>query len=165
MKAISLWQPWASAMEIGAKTIETRGWATKYRGPLAIHAAKRCKKQETLWMLASDWVWKGIFKVSGEDVPTSGDILGALPFGRIIAVANLIDCVGTDSLLDADVLTANGHREAALGDYSPGRYAWMTDNLRQLRKPIPWKGSQGFFNVPDDIINQVGFVEKGKERL
>jgi len=40
MKAISLWEPWATAIAIGAKKIETRSWATSYRGPLAIHAAK-----------------------------------------------------------------------------------------------------------------------------
>lgn len=33
MKAISLWQPWASAIAVGAKRVETRSWATKYRGP------------------------------------------------------------------------------------------------------------------------------------
>lgn len=41
MKLISLWEPWASLMAIGAKKIETRSWATSYRGWLAIHAAKR----------------------------------------------------------------------------------------------------------------------------
>jgi hypothetical protein len=41
MKAISLWQPWATLVAIGAKTIETRGWSTSYRGPIAIHAAKK----------------------------------------------------------------------------------------------------------------------------
>ena len=40
MKAISLWQPWASAIAIGEKTIETRSWWTPHRGALAIHAAK-----------------------------------------------------------------------------------------------------------------------------
>ena len=41
MKAISLWQPWASAMALGMKKIETRHWPTCYRGPLLIHAAKK----------------------------------------------------------------------------------------------------------------------------
>lgn len=40
MKAISLWQPWASLVPAGAKPVETRSWSTSYRGPLAIHAAK-----------------------------------------------------------------------------------------------------------------------------
>ncbi len=43
MKAISLLQPWATLVAIGAKRIETRSWATNYRGPLAIHASKSPK--------------------------------------------------------------------------------------------------------------------------
>ena len=34
VKALTLHQPWASLMAWGVKTIETRGWATAYRGPL-----------------------------------------------------------------------------------------------------------------------------------
>ncbi len=40
MKAITLHQPWATLVAVGAKRIETRSWATSYRGPLAIHAAR-----------------------------------------------------------------------------------------------------------------------------
>ena len=40
MKALTLTQPWASLVAIGAKRIETRSWSTPYRGLLAIHAAK-----------------------------------------------------------------------------------------------------------------------------
>src|SRR5437868_804524 len=41
VKALSLWQRWASAMALGWKRIETRHWSLSYRGLLAIHAAKR----------------------------------------------------------------------------------------------------------------------------
>lgn len=41
MKALTLHQPWASLIALGVKTVETRSWSTAYRGPLAIHAAKR----------------------------------------------------------------------------------------------------------------------------
>jgi hypothetical protein len=41
MKAVSLWQPFASLIYTGAKKIETRSWPTNYRGPLAIHAARK----------------------------------------------------------------------------------------------------------------------------
>lgn len=40
MKALTLYEPWASLVALGAKKIETRSWPTKYRGPLAIRAAK-----------------------------------------------------------------------------------------------------------------------------
>src|SRR3954451_22243677 len=38
--ALTLTQPWATLVAIGAKQIETRSWGTSYRGWLAIHAAK-----------------------------------------------------------------------------------------------------------------------------
>jgi hypothetical protein len=41
MKAISLSQPWASAIALDLKSIETRSWQTKYRGRIAIHASAR----------------------------------------------------------------------------------------------------------------------------
>lgn len=40
MKAITIWQPWAMLIALLEKGNETRGWPTKHRGPLAIHAAK-----------------------------------------------------------------------------------------------------------------------------
>ncbi len=39
-KAISLKQPWANLICEGKKTIETRKWATKYRGDLVICSSK-----------------------------------------------------------------------------------------------------------------------------
>ena len=41
MKVLTLHQPWASLVALGVKTIETRSWSTKYRGPLAIHAGAK----------------------------------------------------------------------------------------------------------------------------
>ncbi len=41
MKAISVKQPWANLIASGSKTIETRTWMTKYRGPLLIVSSKK----------------------------------------------------------------------------------------------------------------------------
>jgi len=41
MRAISLHQPWASMIARGDKTIETRYWATSYRGDLLICSTKK----------------------------------------------------------------------------------------------------------------------------
>ena len=46
MKAISLWQPWATLIAVGAKRLETRSWESRYQGELAIHAAKRWTADE-----------------------------------------------------------------------------------------------------------------------
>ena len=39
-KALTIAQPWATLVAIGAKQIETRSWQTNYRGDIAIHAGK-----------------------------------------------------------------------------------------------------------------------------
>ena len=51
MKAITLTQPWATLVAIGAKRIETRSWRTFYRGPLAIHAGKTLPAYQFLVVL------------------------------------------------------------------------------------------------------------------
>ena len=43
IKAISLHQPWASWIAEGKKTIETRMWPTRYRGPLLIVSTRSPK--------------------------------------------------------------------------------------------------------------------------
>ena len=40
VKVLSIRQPWAWLILTGHKTIENRGWSTRYRGPLYIHAGK-----------------------------------------------------------------------------------------------------------------------------
>ena len=44
MKALSLLQPWASLVAIGAKLYETRTWRTPHRGEIAIHASRTMGK-------------------------------------------------------------------------------------------------------------------------
>lgn len=40
MKVLTVRQPWANMIASGKKTIETRKWYAKYRGPLLIHSSK-----------------------------------------------------------------------------------------------------------------------------
>jgi len=40
MKALTISQPYASLIASGEKWVENRTWATRYRGPLAIHAGR-----------------------------------------------------------------------------------------------------------------------------
>jgi hypothetical protein len=77
MNAISLWQPWATAIALGSKRIETRPWATAYRGPLAIHAAKRCVKAE-LRTCSHLSFWQGALNRQGY---TLSPLWEVLPFG------------------------------------------------------------------------------------
>ena len=135
MKAISLWQPWASLMAMELKRDETRHWKTSYRGTLLIHAAKKVVSWPSITIQG---VFDGIaFQPSD------------LPLGKILCQVELFDCE------KIRWNTKIGYPESEFGDYTIGRYRWRTKNLLTFKDPIPFRGSQGFFNVPDDLIEEV----------
>ena len=135
MKTITLWQPWASLIATGAKKIETRSWPTKYRGLLAIHASAS----------APSWVKKLRFIEPYRSVLYKHNLLLSAdkwPFGKVVATCNLVDCVEiTNQFIDG--LT---EQEKAFGDYTPGRYAWILEDVKKLDPPVPAKGKQGLWN-------------------
>lgn len=160
MRAISLWQPWASAVALGSKRVETRHWPTNYRGPIAIHAAKR-KVIGELIHLGSHWGWQGAFDGLR---PTEKwvDLESVLPFGAVVAVCTLADCRPSESFTVGELETPRqpdrnaGHlykwTERQMGDFSPGRFGWVLTDVRRLPEPVPFVGRQGFFNVPDELL-------------
>lgn len=134
IKALSLWQPWASLVAYGVKRHETRCWQTNYRGPIAIHAAK------TLDIAgAPDLLCQHVF---GEFWPK------VLPTGVVVAIGDLTACEPTESV--ADHLTA---ADRAAGNFTRGRFAWRIENIRRLDTPVPLIGRQGLFNwTPEESV-------------
>lgn len=135
MKALTILQPWASLIACGAKKIETRSWATKYRGPLAIHAGKQwreiVKKGDLPEEIHAALCWKGGFKKFND-----------LPRGKIIAVAKLVDCI----LMTEENISPLSPQERAFGHFEPGRFMWVLDEIRPLATPVPAHGMQGLWN-------------------
>lgn len=134
MKAISLWQPWASLMANGSKLIETRSWPTEHRGLIAIHAAKHVERSVLL---------DPVFEQRLCDA--------TLPTGCIVAVVDIYDCRGVEWI-------CHGHEgfselERDFGDYTPGRgrYGFLTRNLRKLKNPVVCRGFQKIWNLPIEI--------------
>ena len=100
VKVLTIRQPWALLVALGVKTIETRSWSTKYRGPLTIHAGAR--KPRRIWVepngdppAAVDLIAMGRHYDMWEDVndPGSWAYDWAGPLGAIIATATLDDVV------------------------------------------------------------------------
>lgn len=152
MKTISLWQPWASLMALGLKKNETRHWPTGYRGPLLIHAAKRKMTKAEFKRM------RYILDYYSGDQSLYG-LLCDLPYGAILCQVTLTDC---QKVSDHNY-PGRSSLESHLGDYSAGRFIWITSNLKKFKEPIPFRGSQGFFNVPDEVANQkIHLTEKRK---
>lgn len=165
MRALSLTQPWATLVAIGAKQIETRSWRTRYRGPLAIHAAKGLAplggNRGLNALVAQEPFWSTLMAAGctfGRRAPTG------LPFGAIVAVCNLVGCEGTNPDewpgpgryvygnrsnpdLRFDLDWPIGEPERSFGDYTPGRHMWLLSNIRALPIPVPCGGKQGLWNL------------------
>lgn len=144
MKAITLTQPWATLVAIGAKRIETRSWGTKYRGPLAIHAAKG-RTIEAISLFFQE-PFKSVLREAGYST------YSALPFGCIVATCELVSVreihharmgigwgwIGPDrTLYEFEI----DQQERCFGDYAEGRKAWLLHNVQHLAEPIPARGA------------------------
>lgn len=136
MKALSLTQPWASAIILGVKKIETRSWSTSYRGTIAIHAAKTFPKWARDFALA---------EVAVRHLPAY-----KFPTGALIGLATLEDILATDT-----VVKAISDIERLYGDYSYGRFGWLLSNVKVLPEPIPCKGALGLWDVPEEIASKL----------
>jgi activating signal cointegrator 1 len=145
MKALSLWQPWASLMAVGAKKIETRSWSTDYRGLIAIHAAKKWDEDLKDQCLARPFYDRlfgdGHFKNSTK-----------LPRGCFVAVGKLSHCLSTTDYLN--FIPSVNTDEFWFGDYSPGRYMWVFDEIWQLREPVHARGYQALW-TPEEELKEV----------
>jgi len=127
-KVISLWQPWATLMLIGAKQIETRSWQTPFKGTLVIHAAKKWDRD--LQQIANSEPFASVLRGHGYDP-------NALPLGAALGAVILDRCVSVDQL------STISEQERAFGDYSAGRFGWLTSRPRPFREPLPVAGEQG----------------------
>ena len=136
MKALTLRQPWATLVASGAKKIETRSWHTNYRGPLAIHAAKRVDKTD-LRLCFQEPFFDCLTQAGYRLIAYCLFRGNTLPHGAVIATCELIGVVQIDQ--DFRLPT---EPELSFGDFTPGRYAWFLDGIQKLPEPIPMKGHQ-----------------------
>lgn len=153
MKAITIHQPWASLIAIGAKRFETRGWKTNYRGPIAIHAAKK-DPLTTMESLDFD-LQKLIFETFYEHFGIYSGALERMPTGVVVATAELTNCYqSVDTWTDGYELEGKKliwSPECDFGDFTPGRYAWEMSDVKMLDKPLPAKGQQGLWNLANQF--------------
>lgn len=140
MKAITLEQPFASLMSVGAKTIETRPWSTDYRGPLAIHSAASSKP-------VSDPYYKSILVSAGLDVTQ-------LPLGKIVAIARLVGC--------KQVTTPEipCYPQLAFSNFIPGWYALELADIKPLAIPVPVKGHARLWDWKEASLKEYLFKIK-----
>ena len=128
-------------MAMGYKWIETRSWATEYRGELVIHASASKKSCRHSYEVEKIWKAAGLEMPEGWPVKPS-----EYPLGRIVGVGRLIDV----SQMTVDIINRVSDRQKAFGIWKPGRFAWVVTSVRRVEH-IPWKGALGLWNVPPEL--------------
>lgn len=123
MKCLSVSQPYADLIVKGKKTIELRTWNTKFRGEFLVHAPVKIKKN--------------ICSRLGIDETK-------LRTAAIIGKAEIYDVRVYNSVA---ALKADYKKHFASEEFLQHRYGFLLKNPKELRIPIPYKGSLGFFNV------------------
>jgi hypothetical protein len=126
MKVLTLTQPWASLIAKEYKRIETRSWSTSHRGDLAIHASREPAPMDLF--------------VRYLPFP--------LPLSAIICVVKLLDCVLMTDDLIRGWKQVYGEREIEMGNFAPGRYAWILGQVLELPTPIKCRGHQRLWDYP-----------------
>ena len=137
MKAYTVHQPFAWATVVGLKHYETRTRRTNIRGRVAVHAGKKSKKgwrfySELLSAAAEQPEIEIACHICRESHPEE--------YGAVVGTVEIVDCVPVEEI--ADKLTP---LERALGDYTPGRFAWVLKDPIMFDKPIPARGQQGWW--------------------
>ncbi len=138
MMVISLWQPYASLIFAKVKNYETRSFRfpEKYRGQqIAIHATAK--------FTPADMIGPQLHELC---VSLFGEFYRkTLPRTAILGTVVLKACHDTE--MHASHVSS---RERLVGDWSPERFAWELDVPRRLDMPIPAKGKQGWWKVPEE---------------
>lgn len=148
MKALSIWQPWASLLMADVKSYETRNWSPPrdlIGDRIAIHASKTAKGLQIYTDAMEDFANAAMHSAALAIGYSQGK---PLPFGCILGTARIAFILQTDGEYGSEVLPD----ERALGDWSAGRYAWRLTDHEPLATPIPYRGQQGLFDIPDHII-------------
>lgn len=135
MKALTVCQPYASLI-VGwpgidpddVKRVENRTWPTSYHGPLLIHAGK-----SRLWL--SSW---------------DGPVPGVMPFGAILGSVEVAGCLSIDAIRRLDDRSPLAWLKQHV--HTCGPYCLLLMRPRRLLEPIPYRGAQGFFDIPDDVF-------------
>jgi hypothetical protein len=163
MKALTVRQPWCSAITYGDKRVENRSKPIAHRGPLMLHAG-----------LSVDWdADKEAWVAAGLTPYAPGAQRGAwrasLPLGAVVAVAELTDCHHADDCNhicpepeDWDWRTdlpCTEHEGPCRNHCSPWAFPdawhWKLANVHPLPEPVPCKGALGLWRLPEDVKRAV----------
>lgn len=124
---LSVRQPWAWFIANGHKPVENRTWATRYRGPLLIHASKEMGEKD--YQEAITFIMD-----LDPDLAASRPYYSQYQRGGIVGMATLVDCVTS---YDSPWFT--------------GPIGWVLADAKPIEF-LPCPGRLGLFEIPPSLM-------------
>jgi len=128
MKALSIRQPWAWAILHAGKDIENRDWRCKVRGRVLVHASKGMTRAELM-------DFQDFTCLMNPQPQIFGRTTDELVFGALVGSVEIVDCVSQSA-----------------SPWFMGTFGFVLRNPVAFKQPVPFKGSLGFFDVPDAVV-------------
>ncbi len=146
LKCLTLTDPWAELIALGAKKLETRSWPTEYRGPLAIHASSTfpvdaeelCDEEPFAMTLLAGGFQKS--PLPGRRTRNAWKF----PLGHIVAITWLEDVYRLPPLLFHEQLPKEP--ELSFGNFAPGRFVWSLPMVYRPFSPMRATGAYGLWD-------------------
>lgn len=136
MYALTLWQPWCYAMVHLGKRVENRPWHPPrwlIGQRIALHAGATLHADS----------FEALLHLLPEDLDPK-----ALPIKAVCATARLMRVVTSPDDLPDD------QRQWFVGEYG-----WVLDELVAFGAPVPCRGFQKLWRLPDDVLREVRSYE------
>lgn len=144
MKALTIWQPWATLIMAGAKPVEWRGWyCPKWivGQRIAVHAGARPAR--------ADEIADIIARIDDEETSLIGEIARPLLLSVHTKSWPLSSILGT-AIIGKPVpalewVRANCKKEFDSDRIDQHKFAWPLSKIDRFEPPIPQRGAQGFW--------------------
>lgn len=160
MKAITIWQPWASLVMIGAKPWEFRGrpYSEYIGGPRAagerivIQAGARPVRPAEIDDLLRRLESESLEERTGLIPDKARELLLKVRAAHKCRLLPLGMALGT-VVLGKPVLACDLFGlKVADSDRGQFNWAWPVSDIQHFEPPFPLRGAQGFFDVQDHLI-------------
>ena len=148
--ALTVWQPGATLITVGAKPFEFRHWAAPRRlwgQRIAIHAGSRPMKRVEILHLCERLydpahvtglrasIARGVLDIALDDT-------GAFPLASVLCIATLGEPIRNEAL--AEALGGGLCHDSTRDEHT--NWGWPLTDIERLEPFVPARGHQGFWN-------------------
>lgn len=135
MKALTVWQPWASLIAWPLKPVENRTWGASWvlGKRIAIHAGNKYDEDAALQL-----------SVRPSPVPA------VVQLARKVRGAIVCTAVVDRFIRDEDLITF----PAEIDEWFCGPIGWVLRDIQKF-EPVPARGAQGLWDVPAEVLARI----------